>query len=247
MLAPIRPRPIIPSCMRVQPGTYACRRWTARSCSAISPAPRRRTAGSARCSTRLGDVGSTRRRRACCRGGPVGHVLTHIARNADSMVRVLDAAERGEVVERYPGGLAGDAEHRGRSRPAGGRAGRPTCRARASALEAAWARQRAAGTGLSRGARRPRGHRQRAWCSAGGGRSRSTAPTSGCGYGPEDWPGEYVREDLRLMEMRWNARRPMGMTGAARPAVARGCRRHGRLAWLLGRVEIEGVEPAGVF
>jgi maleylpyruvate isomerase len=34
----------------------------------------------------------------------VGHVLTHIARNADSFVRVLDAATVGEGVWQYPGG-----------------------------------------------------------------------------------------------------------------------------------------------
>jgi maleylpyruvate isomerase len=38
-----------------------------------------------------------------------GHLLTHIARNADSHVRVLTAARRGEVVEQYPGGKAGRA------------------------------------------------------------------------------------------------------------------------------------------
>ena len=36
-----------------------------------------------------------------------GHVLTHIARNADSFVRVLEAARRGEVVTQYEGGVAG--------------------------------------------------------------------------------------------------------------------------------------------
>ena len=35
-----------------------------------------------------------------------GHVLTHIARNADSFVRVLEAARRGEVVTQYEGGVA---------------------------------------------------------------------------------------------------------------------------------------------
>lgn len=35
----------------------------------------------------------------------VGHVLTHVARNADSHVRRAEAAARGEVVEQYPGGF----------------------------------------------------------------------------------------------------------------------------------------------
>ena len=34
----------------------------------------------------------------------VGHVLAHVARNADSHVRRAEAATRGEVVEQYPGG-----------------------------------------------------------------------------------------------------------------------------------------------
>jgi maleylpyruvate isomerase len=37
-------------------------------------------------------------------GWSVGHVLTHIARNADSVVRRLDGAARDEVVDQYPGG-----------------------------------------------------------------------------------------------------------------------------------------------
>ena len=36
-----------------------------------------------------------------------GHLLTHIARNADSFVRVLEAARRGEAVTQYEGGGAG--------------------------------------------------------------------------------------------------------------------------------------------
>lgn len=40
-------------------------------------------------------------------GWSIGHVLTHVARNADSHVRRTDAALRGEFVDQYPGGLAG--------------------------------------------------------------------------------------------------------------------------------------------
>jgi maleylpyruvate isomerase len=42
-------------------------------------------------------------------GWSVGHVLTHIARNADSVTRRLEGAARGEVVEQYPGGHEGRA------------------------------------------------------------------------------------------------------------------------------------------
>jgi maleylpyruvate isomerase len=37
----------------------------------------------------------------------VGHLLTHIARNADSVVRRLDGARRNEIVDQYPGGYDG--------------------------------------------------------------------------------------------------------------------------------------------
>jgi maleylpyruvate isomerase len=35
----------------------------------------------------------------------VGHVLTHVARNADSVVRRLEGAARGELLDQYAGGL----------------------------------------------------------------------------------------------------------------------------------------------
>lgn len=42
-------------------------------------------------------------------GWTVGHLLTHVARNADSAVRRLEGAARGEIVDQYPGGPAGRA------------------------------------------------------------------------------------------------------------------------------------------
>ncbi|GAA1407253.1 maleylpyruvate isomerase family mycothiol-dependent enzyme [Catellatospora coxensis] len=42
-------------------------------------------------------------------GWTVGHVLTHLARNADSVVRRLAAAAAGDRVDQYPGGPAGRA------------------------------------------------------------------------------------------------------------------------------------------
>jgi len=50
-----------------------------------------------------GDV----RRASLLPGWTVGHVLTHIARNADSHVRRTDAARRGEMADQYDGGYAG--------------------------------------------------------------------------------------------------------------------------------------------
>src|SRR5579875_4123016 len=53
-------------------------------------------------------------------GWTVGHVLTHLARNADGHTLRLEGALRGEEVPRYPGGQAqrnGDIES-GAGRPA---------------------------------------------------------------------------------------------------------------------------------
>jgi maleylpyruvate isomerase len=53
-------------------------------------------------------------------GWSVGHVLTHLARNADSVVWRLEGAARGELRDQYPGGLeqrAGDIDA-GAGRPA---------------------------------------------------------------------------------------------------------------------------------
>ncbi len=55
----------------------------------------------------------------------------------------------------------------------------------------------------------------------------------------------YVAEDLRRMTMLWASRRPMGMTVMPDAAMRAGDRL--RLAWLLGRAEIAGVGPAGVY
>jgi maleylpyruvate isomerase len=43
-------------------------------------------------------------------GWTVGHVLTHLARQADSHVRLLEAAAAGELADQYAGGSAGRAE-----------------------------------------------------------------------------------------------------------------------------------------
>jgi maleylpyruvate isomerase len=50
----------------------------------------------------------------------VGHVLTHLARNADSVRRRLEGAVRDEVVDQYPGGYEGRAARidEGAGRPA---------------------------------------------------------------------------------------------------------------------------------
>ena len=65
------------------------------------------------------------------------------------------------------------------------------------------------------------------------------------GYGFDDMPSRYVRQELRLMEMRWRANKPMGMTPL--PDAALQAPPSTRLAWLMGRAGIDGLPPAGIF
>ena len=48
----------------------------------------------------------TARRPSLLPGWTVGHVLAHLARNADGMRGMLDGGGRGEVAAQYPGGAA---------------------------------------------------------------------------------------------------------------------------------------------
>jgi len=61
----------------------------------------------------------------------------------------------------------------------------------------------------------------------------------------EQWPTEYVRRELARSTMLWNSRRPMGMTGL--PARAMTVSEARRVAWLLGRADIDGLDPAGLY
>lgn len=171
----------------------------------------------------------------------VGHVLTHIARNADSFTRALDGAQRGEIAERYPPEAPRDEDiAAGAPRPAAEHVA--DVRSTIWRLEATWSRF-GAWEGSMRdydGAVAP--------VAVVPGRRRIEVEVHhvdlGLGYEPSDWPSEFVRLELRTLEMRWMARRPMGMTTL--PDAALAVPPHERLAWLLGRHEIPGLEPADV-
>jgi maleylpyruvate isomerase len=69
----------------------------------------------------------------------VGHVVNHVFRNAEGIIRVLEAAAEGRTAERYPGGVAGrDAGiEDGADRPAAGLVG--DVRSTIWRLEQVWA------------------------------------------------------------------------------------------------------------
>lgn len=169
----------------------------------------------------------TARRSSRLPGWSVGHVLTHLARNADGHVRRLEGALRGESVQRYPGGE--DQRDRdiedGSSRPA--RELQSDLADSAARLEDTWHRSAQAG-----------------WPSAellaGDRWPTSASPFQrlrevevhhadlGVGYQAADWPDDYVRWELaRALEGL-----PQRLSG---PADSRRL-----LTWLIGRSEWPG-------
>ena len=173
----------------------------------------------------------------------VGHVLTHLARNADGFVRMLEGANRGEVVAMYEGGM----ESRAADIEAG--AGRPAAelvadvRATIYRLEQQWSASSAdawEGEGLAASGRVAIAEVPfRRWREV-----EVHHADLGLGSGPADWSSEYVRVELHRMTMLWASRRPMGMTQLPPEALA--LAPHDRLAWLLGRVHIDGLPDAGI-
>jgi maleylpyruvate isomerase len=171
-------------------------------------------------------------------GWSVGHVLTHLARNADSHAAMFAAAGRGEVVDQYPGGR----EQRAADIEAG--AGRDAAElvadvaAAAARLEAAWAATTDAvwrdGAGRTGGfVRLPElvVHRWR--------EVEVHHADLGLGYTWADWPPDYVRRDLARQAMRWRAAAPMGQ--GELPAASLALAPAKRLAWLMGRIDVDGL------
>ena len=176
-------------------------------------------------------------------GWTVGHVATHIARNADGHVRMLAAAMRGEIGQMYPGGR----DQRTADIDAGSRRSAAALALdvsdSAAQLEATWAAMSS-----------------EAWAGHGssiaGTMVMSDLPVIrwrevavhhadlGIGYSWSDWDADYVRLELARLTMLWASRKPMGLTTL--PPQALSASTHQRLAWLLGREVIDGLEPAGI-
>ena len=175
-------------------------------------------------------------------GWTVGHVTTHLARQADSVIRVLEAAARGEPAERYPGGREQRAAEidAGAPRPAAEQA--EDVRRTIWRLESAWARVPAEGWALTGTLLdQPEAVSDlpfRRWREVEVHHADLGLP----GFTWDDWSDGYVRRELSRMEMTWAARRPMGLTALPPAALALAPPR--RLAWLLGRLEVEGLEAA---
>jgi maleylpyruvate isomerase len=165
----------------------------------------------------------------------VGHVLTHIARNADSMVRVLEAAAEGRVVDRYERGA--ESRNEDIERGAGRAAEDLVADVRSTIwrLEQAWA------------AAPPH-----AWQ----GRSREISGTEipvdvlpflrlrevevhhadlGLGFSFTDWSREYVAADLDWQLPRLAGRLPSDAAGFDLDSARSRLGDNRLLAWMLGR------------
>jgi maleylpyruvate isomerase len=171
----------------------------------------------------------------------IGHVLTHLARHAESQHRVFEAAARGESAERYPGGLAGRA---GDIEAGSGRAASEQIddvRRWIWQLEGSWARCPAAGWTLvatSFGRPEPVADLPfRRWREVEIHHADLGLP----GFTYDDWSPAYVRYELDRALMAWRANQPMGVSDLPAAALALAPAR--RLAWLVGRREVDGLPP----
>lgn len=176
-------------------------------------------------------------------GWSVGHVLTHLARNADALNGMIAAAERGEIADQYPGGREqrdGDIEA-GATRPAVEQVA--DLRRSIWALEATWARATSSawiGRGRTLVGEVPIAdlpHRR--WREV-----EIHHVDLGLGHTVSQWSPEFVRRELAHQVAVWKSRRPMGLTDLPDDALALPPAE--RLAWLVGRRSLPGVPDPGL-
>lgn len=172
----------------------------------------------------------------------IGHVITHVTNSGEGHVRILEGATRGAVALQYPHGMDGRSAdiEAGASRPAVEQVA--DLRRSIETLERCWGESSWEGRGIvARGA-------EVAITELPFLRMREVAIHHidlDLGATFSDLPAEYVRLELRRMEMMWTARQPMGLTSL--PAAVLATAPSLRLAWLMGRVSIDGVAAAKVF
>jgi maleylpyruvate isomerase len=160
----------------------------------------------------------------------LGHILAHLARNAESHIRMLEGAMRGEHLEQYAGGheqRAADIE-RGASRPTSELV--EDVARTAALLERTWSAMTVEawdGYGLSLGRQWPcRELPLHRWREV-----EVHHADLGLGYDVSDWPDDYVAIEL-----------PRALT-LLPERIHRGSSRRQLLAWLFGRAGDPGQIP----
>ncbi len=165
-------------------------------------------------------------------GWTVGHVLAHVARNADSHVRRTEAAMRGEMVDQYPGGHAGRAEEIERSAAQTADELRNDVAASAETLESMWAATPdQAWSQLTRDV----GGRERPLYRLPSRRWQELEVhivDLDIGVSHRDWSEEFVGDWLPRLQEGLAARLPAG----ADPPGSGALDPHDELAWLYGRL-----------
>ncbi len=170
-------------------------------------------------------------------GWTVGHVLTHVARNADSHVRRAEAAARGEGVDQYPGGFEGRAAE---IDAGAGRRARALVDDVAGSAERLWRTWQSLPPAAWSVTSRDVGGRERPLRELPGRRWQELevhAIDLGLGVSVSDWPESFVETWLPRLRAGATGRLP---AGAILPAPGTLERRE-ELAWLYGRLRPPGV------
>jgi maleylpyruvate isomerase len=174
----------------------------------------------------------------------VGHVLNHLVRNAEGITRVFAAAADGQVVERYPGGLAGREAgiEDGAGRPAGDLVA--DVRSTIWRLEQAWATAPPTAWEQGRGLE-PSGAEvpvaafpYKRWREV-----EIHHADLGLGFTFDDWSDDFVTAALEEQLPALPGRVDGGLTSAEVDALRAELDDRRMVAWLFGRWTGEGLPP----
>jgi maleylpyruvate isomerase len=178
------------------------------------------------------------RRPSLLPGWTVGHVLTHLARNAEAVVGMVEAAGRGQAIPMYPSAAARQADiEAGADRPAAALVA--DVAATAEALDASWPAGGAPaweGHGLTLAGALPVAEMPfRRWREVEVHRA-----DLGLAFTWADWSDAYVGRELPVARARSAERTPDGQPVTLAPEDDH----RAVLAWLLGRADAPEGRPA---
>jgi maleylpyruvate isomerase len=177
-------------------------------------------------------------------GWTVGHVVNHLRRNAEGFTVMLRAAARDEIGDQY---TSADGRREGIEDGADAPAADLVANLRRAiadldeGFDALTPEQWAAGRGRTLRGEIPINELPwRRWREVD-----VHHADLGLDYTYDDWPDDFVRRELPGFVTIWKSRRPMGVTDLPEAVLALTPQR--RLAWMFGRIQLDGVAPADVY